>query len=85
MKTISEKKSLEITIDYEDISDVSKIFDKIFSEIVGKRKSKNMFEKRTLGSAKYTFQITSFNSSDYREEFINGNWCQIFKSKMNLK
>ena len=85
MKTEIEKKSIEITIDYENISDVSKVFDMIFSEIAGKRKLGTLYGKRQIGSSTYNYRIRSSADYEYREEMINGNWCQIFKSKMNTK
>ena len=85
MKSEIQKKTLEIKIDYENISDVSKVFDSIFTDMVGKRKNKHTYDKKQIGSSTYSYRITSWDDFEYREELINGNWCQIFKSKMNTK
>jgi len=74
------KKTLSIKIDYYERKELLHIMQMISSTA---SLSKNNHDKGAYYTAKYEWSLDYDGYDDYREEEINGQWCRIYKSKMN--
>jgi hypothetical protein len=80
MKVEKSKKQLTITLEYTDTSEAIRQLHDIQLAILKKRKK---YDRLFTNAVVVEWEIKTIVPFDYREEEINGVWCQVFQSKMN--
>lgn len=79
---IGRKKYFNISLRCSDELDLIKGIDAIKAEIIA---GKTNHSSGKIGDVSYDWHYKSDGYSDWREEEINGKWCQVYPSKMNSK
>ena len=74
------RKLLSISLEFGSVNEVKDALNKIMLQL---HNSPLRYDRMKIDTAICEWSITNESEPDYREEFINGNWCQVYQSKMN--
>jgi hypothetical protein len=74
------RKSINISIEYGDINEAIQALRKVSKQI---HTGQLRYDRRMQNTALVEWSISNAEPMEYREEIINGQWCQVFQSKMN--
>lgn len=77
---IQKRKVLELSIEYNDHSNMIRSFREILKEL---SKHRTNFQRFTKAECFAEWSISSLDFKDHRIEKINGDVCMILESKMN--
>lgn len=75
----SVRKNLSINIEYGDMNEALEALAKITRAV---KAHKVKYDRQKENTAVWEYAIDNVTPDDYREEYINGTLCQVFKSKM---
>jgi hypothetical protein len=78
----ARRKSLDISIEYQDRADAIQSLKKIILSLEGGNK---VYDRICKDYLVCEWQIDYVDHPDYREELINGKWCIVIPSKINNK
>lgn len=78
---MSKVKKIKLEIELVNFDGIDDLLEEIKLNLMAGNKA---FKKR-IGDLKCSYTLNYELPYNYREEMINGVWCQIFQSKMNLK
>jgi len=73
------RRNLSINIEYGDMNEVLEALEKIKRSI---RSGKLKYNRQKENTAIYEWAIDRVESEDYTEQVIQGQLCQVFKSRM---
>jgi len=73
------RRNLSINIEYGDMNEVLEALEKIKRSI---RYGKLKYNRQKENTAIYEWAIDRVESEDYTEQVIQGQLCQVFKSRM---
>lgn len=80
MKKTKITKVLSLRIESSDKEVMLSHLKKIEEQI---RSGQTNFDRSIVDSTTYEWSLETLVEADYREEMINGQWCQIYQSSMN--
>jgi hypothetical protein len=76
----AKRKQLSICIEYTDPHEAEIVLNRVVSAI----KARSISSDRVItDEITYEWSIVYLETSDFREEFINGKWCIVIPSKLN--
>lgn len=73
-----KRKMISIDIEFDRINDLPAVMFEIQKRI----SQGNTFERKQFGESIYQFSIDYNDPANFKEEIINGQWCQVYKSKL---
>lgn len=78
----AKRKYLSLTIEFTDMAEVKEALRKISQQVAAGRSKYNRDKENT---AIYEWAVSYVDPEPYEERLINGQWCQVYQSKMNEK
>ena len=78
MATLSKRKKITIEVEYSNFADFRRLNQLILSQV----KYGVEYDRRSKDGAWYEAKIEYINEPNSRIEIINGQLCEVFKSKM---
>lgn len=78
------RKVFSLHIEYGSVAELEQALEKVRRKVT-RRGVPVRYDRAMENTAIYEWSIENASVPQYREEFINGQWCQIYQSKINEK
>lgn len=75
----SARKNLSLNVEYSTTKELAYILRMVADQVSSGKK----YERELFNGSIYEYAVESAEPVEYREEFINDQWVQVFQSKMN--
>lgn len=76
------RKVFTLHIEYGSVAELEQALEKVRRKVT-RRGTPIRYDRAMENTAIFEWSIQDACVPEYREEFINGQWCQIYQSKMN--